>query len=93
VRFKPPIVSASERSDIGATRHDTGPSALKAASAPDVTGVGVAEPLGSIQVVARNLLDKRDDASPDPWLLYAQECPRERESFGGGEEVKNVGGR
>jgi hypothetical protein len=55
--------------------------------------IRVAEPLGSIQVVARNLLDKRDDASPDLWLLYAHECPREREPFGRGEEVKNVGGR
>src|SRR5262249_6436744 len=54
---------------------------------------GSRRPLGSIQVVARHLFDKRDDAAPQSWLLYPHERLREREPVGRGEEVENVGGR
>jgi hypothetical protein len=47
--------------------------------------------LGSAQVVARDLLDKLDDASPHAWLLYPHECLGEREPVPRGEEIENVG--
>src|SRR5882724_6658052 len=47
----------------------------------------VALPLGSYQVAACDLLDKLDDASPQPWLLYPHERLSEREPVGRGEEV------
>ena len=59
----------------------------------DETRERAAPPLGSIQVVARDLLDKLDDASPQPWVLYPHERLGEREPVGRGEEVGNVGGR
>jgi len=49
--------------------------------------------LGSTQVVARDFLDKFDDASPQAWLLYPHERLCEREPVGRGEEVGHIGGR
>ena len=59
----------------------------------DETRERVAPPLGSIQVVARDLLDKFDDASPQAWLRYPHECLGEREPVARGEEFRHIGGR
>ena len=55
--------------------------------------IRVAEPLGSIQVVARDLLDKLDDASPQVWLRYPHERLGEREPVARGEKFGHIGGR
>ena len=47
---------------------------------------------GSSQVVARDLLDKRDDASPQAWILDPHEGLGEREPLGRGEELRHVSG-
>ena len=55
--------------------------------------------LGSTQVVARDLLNKRklldktEDVSPQPWLLYPHERLGEREPICRCEEVRRIGGR
>ena len=52
---------------------------------------GYGKVLSSTQVVARDLLNKVDDASPQPWLRYLHECFGEREPVPRGEEIENVG--
>ena len=53
----------------------------------------LAPPLGSIQVVARDSLDKLDDASPQTYVLYPHECLGEREPVARCEELGHIGGR
>src|SRR5262245_17027768 len=48
---------------------------------------------GSSQVVACDLLDKLDDASPQHWRFYAHERLDEREPVGRGKELRHIGGR
>src|SRR5215467_14366149 len=45
---------------------------------------------GSPQVVACDLLDKLDDASPYPSILHPHERLREREPVGGSEELRHI---
>src|SRR5690349_8913594 len=49
--------------------------------------------LGSIQIVAREFLDKLDDASPHPPVLYPHERLGERAPVARGEEFVHIGRR
>jgi len=46
---------------------------------------------GARAIVARDLLNKVDDALPQSWLRYLHECLGEREPVPRGEEIENVG--
>jgi hypothetical protein len=48
---------------------------------------------GSIQVLARDPLDKLDDALPQIYILYPRECLGEREPIACAEELGHIGGR
>src|SRR5260221_4074478 len=50
-------------------------------------------PLGSTQVVTRDLIDKRDDASPQCRLLYPHKRLGEREPIACCEEFGHIAGR
>src|SRR4029453_13246703 len=58
---------------------------------PDTTRQSRTSPVSS-QVVACDLPDKLDDASPQPSRLYPHERLSEREPLGRGKELRHIGG-